>query len=54
MMALSSLIVGVLLLLLLLAVAVKGWLALRETPELSGSDESEQENQRGCHENTAN
>jgi len=43
MMAFSSLIVGVLLLLLLLAVAVKGWLALRETPELSGSDESEQE-----------
>ncbi len=43
MMALSSLIVGVVLLLLLLAVAVKGSLALRETPELAGSDESGQE-----------
>lgn len=43
MMAVSSLIVGVLLLLLLLAVAVRGWLALRETPELSGADESGQE-----------
>jgi hypothetical protein len=43
MMALSSLIVGVLLLLLLLAVAVKGWLALREAPDLAGSDETGQE-----------
>jgi hypothetical protein len=39
MMALSSLIVGVVLLLLLLAVAVRGWLASREAPELTGRDE---------------
>ncbi len=39
MMAFSSLIVGILLLLLLLAVAVKGWLALRETTDLARSDD---------------
>ncbi len=44
MMALSSLLVGVLLLLLLFAVAVKGWLASRVAPELTGSvDETGQE-----------
>ncbi len=44
MMALSSLLVGVLLLLLLFAVAVKGWLASRVAPELTGGvDETGQE-----------
>jgi hypothetical protein len=46
MIAFSSLIVGAVLLLALLAVAAKGWLASRDTPKLPGSDH--ETGQEGC------